>query len=158
MYILIELSFVALVALASLRISTLASYTPAMLVALLVLGSFASLRMARTISYNAVCAWLRKPFTHVVPDSSGAGDSVEPKPGNVLGELLACPICTGTWSALVLVNLVLWVPSFGQALVLVLGLAGVSECLHWRAERDEWQGRHARELSGTEWMIKNHHP
>jgi hypothetical protein len=154
-YIGIELVFFALILLASLRVERLLELAPAHLAALAVLGGFAVFRSARTISYNGVMAWVRAPFCEVVRDSSGAGNSVEPKPGSVFGELLACPVCSGTWAALVLVNLFLYAPAVGWVLLVVLGLAGMSEALHWQAERAEWQGRAAREDAGTQWLQKN---
>jgi hypothetical protein len=157
-YIGIELVFAALVVLASFRAERLLALPVAHLGALLVLGGFAVFRTARTISFNSVMAWLREPFCDVVKDSSGAGDSVEPKPGSIFGELLACPICSGTWAALVLVNVFLYAPSVGWVLFAVLGLAGMSEALHWTAERAEWQGRAAREEAGSAWMSKNEAP
>lgn len=154
-YIGIEVVFFALVGLTSLRVERLLELAPVHLAALAVLGGFAVFRSARTISYNGVMAWVRAPFCDVVRDSSGAGDSVEPKAGSMFGELLACPVCSGTWAALVLVNVFLYAPAVGWVLLVVLGLAGMSEALHWQAERAEWQGRAAREDAGTQWLSKN---
>lgn len=154
-YIGVELVFAALVLLASLRVERLLELPPAQLAAFVVLGGLAVFRSARTVSYNAVMAWVREPFCQVVKDSSGAGDSVEPKPGSVVGELLACPICSGTWAALMLVNVFLYAPAVGWVLLAVLGLAGISELIHWQAECAEWQGRAAREEAGTAWIKKN---
>lgn len=154
-YLTIELVFFALVALASLRIERLLEQPPHLLAALLLLGGFASFRAARTISYNGVMGWLREPFCNVVKDSSGAGDSTEAKPGSAIGELLSCPICSGTWAALLLLDVFLYFPAFGWVLFAALGLAGMSEVLHWRAEREEWQGRAQRERAGSAWIEKN---
>lgn len=154
--IVIELVFASFIlALSTKASATLAETSPVLLVLLSVFGPLATIRMARTISYNAVCEWLRKPFCIVVPDSSGAGDSVEPKGNSAIGKLLACPICSGTWSALVLFGLFLFVTPVGIVLIFVLGWAGASEYLHWSMERNEWAGRAAREEAGTQWMAKN---
>lgn len=114
--------------------------------------ALAVLRMARTLSFNEVAEPLRQPFTNVVPDSCGAGDNVHPKPGtglrHVIGSLLACPICTATWSALVLYGLWVIFPAFGKTLVYVLAFAGAAEVVHWGAESLEWVGRAARCVSG----------
>lgn len=120
----------------------------------------AAFRGARALSYNGVFGWLREPFTDVVPDSSGAGDSVVPRQGAkgllyVLGDCLACPICTGTHVGGVLITLTALFPTFGLFLAYGLAVAGVAEILHWHSERDEWQGRAARETAGTEWLNKN---
>ncbi len=121
---------------------------------------FAAFRGARALSYNGVFGWLRQPFNDTVPDSSGAGDSVVPRQGAqgfwyVIGDCLACPICTGTHVGGVLITLTALIPTFGLFLTYGLAVAGVAELLHWHGERDEWQGRAAREAAGTEWLRKN---
>ncbi len=121
---------------------------------------FAAFRGARALSYNGVFGWLRQPFNDIVPDSSGAGDSVVPRHGAqgfwyVVGDCLACPICTGTHVGGVLITLTALIPTFGLLLTYGLAVAGVGEVLHWHSERDEWQGRAAREAAGTEWLRKN---
>lgn len=122
-----------------------------------VLAGFATFRMARTISFNGVMDWLRAPFAVEVEDSSGAGLSTEAKPGpfQVIGELLCCPICSGTWSALILSSLYCLDERIGWAAAAVFGLAGISEVLHWGAEALEWAGRNQREQAGSEWLWKN---
>lgn len=123
---------------------------------LLALG-FAAFRVARTISFNSVMGWLREPFTVIVKDSSGAGDSVEPAGKGlkwVIGDLLCCPICTGTHAAGMLLALTALFPSIGLVAVYALAAAGMSETLHWHNERAEWQGRQAREGAGTEYLRK----
>lgn len=129
------------------------------------LGGFATFRMARTISYNGVMDWLRAPFTQEVEDSSGAGMSVEPKRDRkhpkpfieVIGDLICCPICSGTWSALFIALLYSLDQRIGWAVVLILGLAGVSEVIHWASEMFEWAGRNQRELSGEQLLWKTRH-
>jgi hypothetical protein len=112
----------------------------------------ATLRMARTISFNEIAESLRAPFTTVVQDSCGAGSNVHPKGTGLtyaIGSLLACPICSGTWSALALYTIWALAPSFGQTLIVVLGVAGVSELLHWGGECLEWNGRAGRVYAGS---------
>lgn len=98
------------------------------------------------------------PFCVVLPDSSGAGDSVNPKYLSgfwlAIGNCLSCPICTGTHAAGVMFGLLALFP---QAIVLfyILGVAGLSEGLHWVFENQEWSGRAARESAGTAWLAKN---
>jgi len=124
---------------------------PAPPVWMLPLFMLATIRMARTISFNEIGEGLRAPFTEVVPDSCHAGSNVHPKGAGltyVIGSLMSCPICSGTWSALLLyATWVIW-PAFGQTLVIVLALAGASEFLHWTMEVLEWTGRAARCISG----------
>ena len=128
--------------------------------------SFAAFRGGRAISFNPIFEWLRAPFTRVVKDSSGAGDSVEPYSNDLsdpedknwhyaIGELLCCPICTGTWVATILYGLYTFVPNLGTTLIYILAAAGIAEQLHWWAEKNEWQGRASREDAGTAWLAKN---
>lgn len=113
---------------------------------LLILG-LACVRMARTISFNGVGEPFRKPFTEVVPDSCGAGDNVCPRGTGlryVIGDLIACPICSGAWSALVLLAVWSWKPG----IVNVLAVAGLSEVFNWAIDLLKWRGRQTRCMSG----------
>ncbi len=125
---------------------------------LLLLLGLASFRGGRALAYNYVFEWLRAPFTEVVDDSSGAGKSIMASGTGfrrVLGELLCCPICAGTWVALVLTGLLVLIYPFGLIFSFILAASGLAELVHWYAERQEWQGRQAREESGTAWLLKN---
>ncbi len=108
----------------------------------------AVMRAAITVSENEVMSWLRAPFCVTAPDDCGAGLSVSPKPGSVIGALLACPICAGTWCALVLVALYCLLPSVGTVAIVVLGAAGASELLYYTREKLSWEGRLARTRDG----------
>lgn len=121
------------------------------------LAGLASLRLGRTISYNGIAEWLRWPFVHEVEDTSGAGNNLEANPGlfNVIGQLITCPICSGTWSASFLVTVYCLNAQLGSAFIAILGIAGISEILHWMAEKHEWEGRAAREAAGSAWLLKN---
>jgi hypothetical protein len=104
----------------------------------LALLSFGAYRGARALSYNGVFAWLREPFCKVVPDSSGAGDGVEPKYERglmgTIGACLSCPICTGTHvGSLMLTLIALW-PNLGITVMYGLAIAGMAEFIHWGAE------------------------
>ena len=142
--------FGAEVALSALHPAAVEPYQVALL-------GLAAYQGGRALSYNGVFQWLRDPFCRVEPDSSGAGDSVLPKEDNdfiyAVGDCLACPICTGTHVAGLLYVLLCWAPTVGATLLSVLGAAGIAQVLHWWSERDEWQGRHAREDAG--WISKH---
>ena len=120
---------------------------------------FAAYRGGRALSYNQVFAWLRAPFCQVVPDSSGAGDGVEPKYERGLmgavGACLSCPICTGTHVGSFILTLIAISPSLGIMVMYGLAIAGIAEFIHWAAEMLEWRGREARENAGTQWLDKN---
>lgn len=114
---------------------------------LLVLG-LATIRLTRTISFNTVFEPFRKHLTEIKADSCGAGENVHPRgegARRVIGELIACPICAGTWSALAMVAL--W--SFAPPVVYVFAVAGASELFHWAFDLLEWSGRAARVVSGA---------
>lgn len=154
-YILFVSLFVVEIAISALHADTLFALQPWQWLAF----GIAAFRGARALSYNGVFGWLRQPFIDTVPDSSGAGDSVVPRQGArglryVIGDCLACPICTGTHVGGVLITLTSLVPSFGLLLTYGLAVAGLAELLHWHSEREEWQGRAAREAAGTEWLHK----
>jgi hypothetical protein len=113
--------------------------------------SLAVFRTARLVSFNEVAEPFRAAFCEVKPDDCGAGENVHPRGRGaryVIGSLLACPICSGTWAALVLYALYVIAPAFGWMLAIVLALAGASELFHWAGECLEWGGRAARCVSG----------
>lgn len=129
----------------------------------LLLVGVAAFRGGRALSYNGVFAWLREPFCQVVDDSSGAGQSVEPRSDRspfwfAVGDCLACPICTSTHVGTILLSAIaIWQP-LGLVAVYALAVAGIAEGIHWWTEKMEWEGRLAREQAGTEWLDKNRGP
>jgi hypothetical protein len=114
----------------------------------------AAYRMGRAVAFNAIFAWLRAPFTKIVPHDSGADDEAvaDDRHGHglrfTIGELLTCPICSGTWAALALIAVYLVDPAWGTILIYALGVAGAAEFLNWRSEYDQWQGRAGRAIAG----------
>ena len=122
--------------------------------------ALAAYRGGRAVAFNKVFEWLRNLFhCRIVTDSSGAGENVEPcdEPGvlQTLGELLTCPICAGTWVAMMLLVIHSVSPETGRGLIVILAAAGVAELLHWASEFLSWGGRASREQAGTEWLRKN---
>lgn len=153
-FVAIDITFMAIIGLIAYWNRVAVVLTPLNVVVL----SLATFRMGRAVAFNEIFEWLRAPFTEVVADSSGAGDSVSPRGTGlrrVIGGLLACPICSGTWSALILFSLVVVLPPFGMYFAYVMAFAGVSEVLHWWSEKNEWSGRNQREQAGTQWLEKN---
>jgi hypothetical protein len=149
-----RLGFLALDALFLVIIGAVTVWTkqlPTIDLRLLPFFALATFRLARTLSFNEIAEPLRAPFTEVMADSCGAGSDVHPRGGGiqyVIGSLLACPICTGTWSALALFTAYTVYAPFGKTLVYVLAFAGASEVLHWAGCLLEWGGRAARVYSG----------
>ncbi len=74
----------------------------------LVMLGFATYRLGHLISFDKVTEPLRLPFTETKMDDFGAAMTVEARGEGVqraLGELISCPICSGTWVAAALVYL-----------------------------------------------------
>ena len=125
-----------------------------------VLLGLAAFRGGRAVAFNKVFEWLRDLLDcRIVRDTSGAGENVEAcdKPGlkQVLGELVCCPICAGTWFGMALLVANRLHPAMGKGLIVCLAAAGVAELLHWASEFLAWGGRASREQAGSEWLHKN---
>ncbi len=120
------------------------------LVDVILLG-LAVFRGGRLIAWDHVTEPLRAPFTQTVPDSSGAGDSVEARGTGArlaLGQLLSCPICSGTWVAAALVYGLRLFPGPARLLVTILGAVGAAELVNAGAEALSWHGAAARQEAG----------
>lgn len=126
----------------------------------LVLLVFATYRMGHLIAYDLVTEPLRQFFTVTVPDSTGAGESVEPRGEGVrraLGQLVSCPICSGTWAAAVMVYaLYLW-PDPTRVFLLVMAAIGAAELLNSAGEAFAWTGQNQRTLAGREALARRKH-
>ena len=124
-----------------------------------VLLGLAAYRGGRAVAFNAVFEWLRTLLKcKIVTDSSGAGENVEACGTGImkaLGELVTCPICSGTWVGMMLLVAHSVSPALGKGLIVVLAAAGVAELLHWASEFLSWGGRASREDAGTQWLRKN---
>ena len=120
----------------------------------------ATYRMGHLLSYDRVMEPLRSLFTETVPDSTGEGDSVQPKGEGfqeVIGQLLCCPICTGTWSAAFLVYIMYLWPGPARVFVTILAAVGISEFLNSAGELFSWGGQYARTMSGAVRMNQREH-
>jgi hypothetical protein len=120
------------------------------LVDMLLLG-LAVFRGGRLIAWDHVTEPIRAPFTEVVPDPSGAGETVEAAgtgPRYALGQLLSCPICSGTWVAAVLVYGLRLLPGPTRLIMTILGVTGAAELLNSAAEAFSWQAAAARQETG----------
>ena len=120
----------------------------------LVLLGLSTLRLGRMVSYDLVTEPLRQPFTKTVPDPTGAGDTVEPREGSgfqrSLGQLIACPICTGTWVAAGLVYFFYSLPGPSRIFMTMMGTTGLAEILNALVENWSWSGQLARVRAGNE--------
>lgn len=116
----------------------------------LVLAGIASYRIGRMVAFEGVAAPVREPFTTTVPDDTGVDDTVVARGTGIrwtIGELLSCPTCVGTWSALALYAGLAIIPGPTRVLINVLAIAGIAEVAGFGAERLEWSARAARRAS-----------
>jgi len=81
----------------------------------------------------------------------GAAMTVEARGEGVqraLGELISCPICSGTWIAAALVYGLNLFPGPGRILVTIMGAIGMGEVLHALTEQLSWSATLARKQVG----------
>ncbi len=117
---------------------------------LLLLG-LSTYRAGHMIAYERVAEPLREPLTDTVPDASGYGETVVATGKGVryvLGELVSCPVCVGTWAAAGLVYGLHLAPRPTRVFLAVMGTTGVAEVLHCSVEALSWVGRAARVFAG----------
>ncbi|MCL5952274.1 MAG: DUF1360 domain-containing protein [Chloroflexi bacterium] len=115
--------------------------------------AFATYRLGRLISYDTIFETYRAPFTETVADPSGAGKTVVPKgkgTRRAIGELIACPICAGTWIAAWLVYGLTFLPRPTQMFIQIMSTIGIAEFINAATEALEWSGQEAREQAGSE--------
>ena len=115
-------------------------------------------RGGRMIAWDHVTEPLRAPFAQTVPDSSGAGDTVEPRgtgAQQALGQLLSCPICSATWVAAALVYGLRLFPGPARLMLAIFGAAGAAELANAAAEALSWHGAAARQQAGMRACRKN---
>jgi hypothetical protein len=120
----------------------------------LVLLGTATYRLGRLIAYDKVAEPYREPFTETVPDSSGMGKTVVPKKQSrgvrrAIGELLSCPICTGTWVAAALTYSLHQFPRPTRMFLMMMSAVGMAELLNAATEALKWTGRAEREESSA---------
>jgi hypothetical protein len=127
----------------------------------LVLLSFATFRLGRLISYDLVTEPLRLPFTKTVPDETGAGDSVEARGNGIqhaLGQLISCPICSGTWAAAMLTYGLCLFPEAMRLFLFMTAAIGIAEILNGLVEASSWGGFLSRTLAGANLESRRHSP
>ena len=137
-----------LAALAPARKSNAAPYT-ALDAGLL---GFATFRAGRMLAYDEVAEPLREPFAETVEDDSGAGLTTESKgqgARKVIGDLLTCPICAGTWAAAAMVYGLRVAPGPTRLLIAIFGAAGIAELLNGTVEAMQWNAEVKRKEAGS---------
>jgi hypothetical protein len=117
----------------------------------LVMLGFATFRLGHLISFDKVTEPLRLPFTETKMDDFGAAMTVEARGEGVqraLGELVSCPICSGTWVAAALVYGLNLFPGPARILTTIMGAIGMGEALHSLTEALSWTAARARREVG----------
>jgi len=117
----------------------------------LVMLGFATYRLGHLISFDKVTEPLRLPFTETKMDDFGAAMTVEPRGEGIqraLGELISCPICSGTWVAAALVYGLNLFPGPARIFMTILGAIGMGEFLHSVTEALSWTATRARKEVG----------
>ena len=120
----------------------------------------ATYRLGRMVAYDKVFETYRAPFAETVPDPTGAGDTVEPKPdgpAEAIGELIVCPICVGTWIAAALVYGLELAPRPTRLMLSIMSSIGLGEVLNALTEALSWYGQNAREQAGAQAAVKASH-
>ncbi|NLG95792.1 MAG: DUF1360 domain-containing protein [Chloroflexi bacterium] len=121
----------------------------------LVLLAFATYRLGHLIAYDRVTEPLRSFFTKTVPDPTGAGDTVEPKGKGfqqAFGQLLSCPICSGTWVAALLVYALYLFPGPTRVFLVMTAAIGAAELINAASEMFCWTGQYMRTMSGAQML------
>jgi hypothetical protein len=106
-----------------------------------------SFRIGRMIAFEGVTAPLREPFTETRLDGSGAGQTVVAAgrgSRHVIGELMSCPICMGTWVAAGLVYGMHLFPRPTRLLLAIMSTTGIAEVCYAVTEALEWNAQAAR--------------
>jgi hypothetical protein len=106
-----------------------------------------SFRIGRMIAFEGVAAPLREAFTETQLDGSGAGKTVVAAGRGarfVIGELMSCPICLGTWVAAGLVYGMHLFPRPTRLLLAIMSTTGVAELCYAVTEALEWTAQSAR--------------
>lgn len=121
----------------------------------LALLGLSTYRLGRLIAYDLVMEPLRRFFTETVPDSTGAGESVDPKGEGLqqaLGQLICCPICAGTWVAALLTYAFYLFPGPTFVFLVMTSAIAIAELLGALTEALSWSGQYARTMSGAKML------
>jgi hypothetical protein len=70
--------------------------------------------------------------------------------------LIACPICSGTWIAAVLVYALQIFPSATRIFLAIISSTGIAELLNALAEALSWTGQAARKRAGKKMTARVH--
>jgi hypothetical protein len=118
----------------------------------LVLLSLSTYRLGRLVSYDKVFEPIRSVVTETTLDETGAGNTVEPKGRGAqrsLGEMISCPICSGTWIAAGLVYGLQILPNPTRLFLWMSSTIGAAELFNALTEALSWFGQASRKEAGN---------
>jgi hypothetical protein len=118
----------------------------------LILLGLATFRLGNLVAYDHVFEPLRAPFAVTVPDGTGAGDSVEARGTGVqraLGQLVSCPICSGTWIAAFLVYGLALFSGPTRLFLWMAAAVGLAQVIGATVEALSWSGAYSRARTGA---------
>jgi hypothetical protein len=115
--------------------------------------SLSASMIGRTVAYLGVFDWVRFLLVKEVPHSSGAGADNHPKyssgPLAAIGELMCCPVCSGTWGGMALIVVFKYFPSWGNTLMTAFSVAALAWFASFATQLVEWKTNEARENTGN---------
>jgi hypothetical protein len=118
----------------------------------LILLGFSTFRLGRLVSFDTVFEPIRYPFTETVDMENGAGKVVEPKGEGMkraIGEMISCPICSGTWIAAGLVYGLQLFPNLTRLFLWVNSSIGLAEFTNSLSEYLTWTAADRRKSAGS---------
>lgn len=120
--------------------------------------TLATFRLSRMLAYDKVMETYRSPVVETVPHDSGAGETTQARRDatgfrKALGEMIACPVCNGTWISALLVYGMCFAPNLTRTLVTIMSAVGASEILQGVFEKVQWEGELARHRAGEQMRV-----
>ncbi|MCU0507132.1 MAG: DUF1360 domain-containing protein [Anaerolineae bacterium] len=120
--------------------------------------ALATFRLSRMLAYDKVMETYRAPVVETVPHDSGAGLTTQARSDatgfkKALGEMIACPICNGTWISALLVYGMCFAPNLTRTLVTIMSAVGASEIMQAAFEKIQWEGELARHQAGEQMRV-----
>ena len=118
----------------------------------LILLGLATFRLGYLVAYDHVFEPMRAPFAVTVPDETGVGETVEARGTGVqraLGQLVSCPICSGTWIAALLVYGLVLFPGPTRLFLWMIAAVGLAQIIGAMVEALSWSGQLSRTHTGA---------
>jgi hypothetical protein len=120
--------------------------------------ALATFRLSRMLAYDKVMETYRAPVVETVAHDSGAGLTTQARSDatgfrRALGEMIACPVCNGTWISAALVYGMCFAPNLTRTLMTIMAAVGASEMMQAAFEKVQWEGELARHRAGEQMRV-----